>query len=436
MKAKDSYWMLAETALPLASDINDKGKFEIYFKHGLLFNARLMMSDSQVINCLNLRALLQEKPEFGQFMDKDLLTVAVRSDNGRVPTLPGLRDSFIAQRKIIDNLSFYREDKDLTTIMQKANLVTYGIGDLADNYTEKSMAIFAGQAATRAFGVDDASVLHELIARQVEEQGILERKFIYYELMDKLHQLGKDGIWSKHETALKQMADAPYVTGIPTVMDTRPIYSPAHEDVFALVGNKKSAKTAEQTGGTISLARIADYSAYEEAMKLLSIDDILLLRDTAEFKEYQRFVGGGVENPDNNGKAAQALSAYQEKINNHLIAKVLGKKVGRQSFVERHIKPIKVLNDDGLPIYAIVVEGIAMGAAKIAADMVFPGMSVVTYFAGKAIGKVGQHSDADKTEGTRKLDALIDANKEKIEAKSVVDAGENGEVFYSSVNIE
>ncbi|CAE6883058.1 hypothetical protein ACOMICROBIO_FLGHMIGD_00357 [Vibrio sp. B1FLJ16] len=64
-KSRDNiaYWMLADTELPIAKEKSFENSFEAHFKHGLLFNEKIMISDAQAVNCVNLRNLIRKKKQ-------------------------------------------------------------------------------------------------------------------------------------------------------------------------------------------------------------------------------------------------------------------------------------------------------------------------------------------------------------------------------------
>ena len=100
-KLNRAYWMLADTELPIAKDLTCKGSFEAHFKHGLLFNEKLMISDAQAVNCVNFRTLVNESEEFKQLMSQELLSIAVRDPLGRskCDRLTQVRDAFHKENK-------------------------------------------------------------------------------------------------------------------------------------------------------------------------------------------------------------------------------------------------------------------------------------------------------------------------------------------------
>lgn len=126
--SSSSYWMLADTEVPLAWDKTRIDTFASYFKHALLFNEKLMLSDAQAVNCMNFRRLVAQDADFRQVLDKDILSVAVRApqDAPQGHRLTQVRDAFVKegkQRTDVD--SEFINNTDLELINEKCELKLY-----------------------------------------------------------------------------------------------------------------------------------------------------------------------------------------------------------------------------------------------------------------------------------------------------------------------
>ncbi|MDT0602344.1 hypothetical protein [Thalassotalea castellviae] len=422
--AKDSYWMLAEVALPLASNIEYKNSFEAYFKHGLLFNSRLMISDTQALNCTNLRQLIIDNEGFEQFISPDFLSIALRNDasSSYNPSLIDLRDEFYRENKTAGSDKSYLSNGELELLQQNSNIVEYGFKDLAQNFTSKTIDIFNNDKSKKLFGDDASKIITERINIEYEKKKSLSRQFLHIDLKSDLNSLGCGNIWETHKENIMKLADAPYITGIPTVLDANPIYSPVHQESFTLASRAPKTGKAEKTGFELDLSLMDDLSVYEHALSILTAEDILILRNTGEYQKYQRYITGGVSTEREQQDAMVSLSQYQQVINEHILSKVLGKKVGKQSFIRKNLQAIKHTNDGANQVLGLLVDMGGLGSIY----------GIINYFASKKLDSHGYLSEKEKTQGKTLLNKEIKINTNKIDAKLSATAS-NNEVIYSSI---
>jgi len=422
--AKDSYWMLAEVALPLASNVEYKNSFEAYFKHGLLFNSRLMISDTQALNCTNLRQLIIDNEGFEHFISPEFLSIAIRNDasSSYNPSLIDLRDEFYKDNKTAGSDKLYLSNDELVLLQQNSNIVEYGFKDLAKNFTSKTIDIFNNNKSKKLFGDEASKIIIERINTEYEKKKSLSRQFLHIDLESDLNSLGYGTIWDVHKDNIMKLADAPYITGIPTVLDANPIYSPVHQESFTLASSTPKTGKAEKTGFEFDLSLMDDLSVYERALSMLTAEDILNLRSTGEYQKYQKYITSGVSTEKEQQDAMVSLSMYQHEINEYILSKVLGKKVGKQSFIKKHIQAIKNSNDGINQLLGLAVD--MGGGGSI--------YGIINYFASKKLDSHGCLSNLEKAQGKIILNKEIKINPNKIDAK-LSTMTSNNEIIYSSI---
>lgn len=365
---KPSYWMLADTEVPLAWDASRLESFAAYFKHALLFNDHLMLSDAQAVNCMNFRRLLSADPDFQQVLDKSLLSIAVRATGDHKGGMPltQVRDAFAKEGKQRSEVAeeFFCND-DLEKMMGSCNIRTYEYGQLRDHYTDRVLGIFGREAVARSMGDKvQASLLDILREESIRNDG-LGRIFLCEGIGKKLAERGDESIWQQHKEDIIRLSDAPYVTGIPTVMDANPIYSPLHKASFELAYDSAPAKTeAVDDVKPLPLYSDLDLSSYEHALKKLKIDDVLTLRSSGEFRRFNKLTSSVVAKPGQLDDVMRALEQYQQLIDRFIIDRHLGRRTRVATGAHRLVKPLlRVGQESGVFSLGLMLTDVLAGGA-------------------------------------------------------------------------
>ncbi|QMV13866.1 hypothetical protein [Vibrio spartinae] len=424
-KLNRAYWMLADTELPIAKDLTNKGSFEAHFKHGLLFNERLMISDAQAVNCVNFRTLVNESEEFKKLMSKDLLSIAVRDPFGtsKCNRLTQVRDAFHKENKRNMAQEQFLSDVDLDFVNENCEIIPYTYSSLRENYTKNIFEIFNGENAHQVFGDDIQKLLIERLLIESERDQGLGRVFLHKNFESDLRNIGKHEIWNKHQNDIIRFSDAPYVTGISKVLNTNPIYSPLHQSSFELAYPKKPQII--EKGSAIEIATNLNLSSYEKALSKLMTEDILFLRDSFEFKEYQKKINYGVSSENSLESTLDALIAYQDLIDQYIIRRHLGLKTSKQFKGKRFLEPIrKVSQESGVFALGLALTDAVSGGA----------LSIANFFVSEFIGRQSTLTDQKMTREKYKLQTSIEnsENNSKIKAQHFIKDDAN-ETIYTSL---
>ncbi|RBO83821.1 hypothetical protein [Marinomonas aquiplantarum] len=420
-----AYWMLADTELPIAKDLTYKDSFAAHFKHGLLFNEKLMISDAQAVNCANFRALLNESEEFKQLMSKDLLSIAVRDPLGtsECHRLTQVRDAFQKENKCNMAQDQFLSDIDLDFVNNNCEIIPYTYSSLRENYTKSIIEIFNSKNAQQVFGDDIQSLLIERLLIESERDQGLGRVFLHKNFESDLKDIGKHDIWLKHQKEIIRFSDAPYITGIPKILNTNPIYSPLHQSSFDLA-YPKEPKIIEKSS-SIEIATNLNLSSYEKALSKLMPEDILYIRDSLEFKEYQKKIKYGVSSESSLESTLDVLISYQNLIDQYIIKRHLGLKTSKQFKGKRFLEPIRKVSQEG-GVFALglaLTDSISGGA-----------LSIANFFVSELIDRQSTLSDQNIAREKYKLQVSIESSKNnsKIKAQHITNDTSN-ETIYTSL---
>lgn len=420
-----AYWMLADTELPIAKDLTYKSSFEAHFKHGLLFNEKLMISDAQAVNCVNFRTLVNENTEFKQLMSKDLLSIAVRDPLGtsKCDRLTQVRDAFQKENKRNMAEEQFLTDIDLDYMNENCEIIPYTYSSLRENYTENIFEIFKGENAYQVFGSDIQKLLIERLLIESERDHGLGRVFLHKNFESDLRKAGKHEVWSKHKNDIIRFSDAPYVTGISKVLNTNPIYSPLHQSSFELAYPKKPQIIEKESA--IEIATNLNLSSYEAALSKLIPEDILFLRDSFEFKEYQKKINYGVSSENSLDNTLDALIAYQNLIDQYIIKRHLGLKTSKQFKGKRFLEPMrKISQESGVFSLGLALTDAISGGA----------LSIANFFVSEFIARQSTLTEQKMTREKYKLQTAIEHSEDssKIKAQHLT-KGDANETIYTSL---
>ncbi|MCK7596939.1 hypothetical protein M0G74_06595 [Microbulbifer sp. CAU 1566] len=421
-----AYWMLADTELPIARDLSHKNSFEAHFKHSLLFNEKLMISDAQAVNCTNFRSLISESTEFKALMSQDLVSIAVRDPSGtsNCDRLTKVRDAFHKEKKQNMELDQFLSDSDLDFVNERCEIIPYTYSSLRDNYTNNIFEIFRGKNARQVFGSDIQKLLVERLLLEADRDQGLGRVFLHKNFESDLRKIGKHDVWSKHKDDIIRFSDAPYVTGIPKVLNTNPIYSPHHKGSFELAYPQDPQKIEKEK--PIEITTDLHLSSYEQALSKLMSDDILFLRDSYEFKTYQKQINNGVSSDNSLENTLDSLIAYQNLIDQYIIRRHLGIKTSKQFKGKRFLEPMRKISQEG-GVFAL---GLSL------TDTLSGGtLSIANFFMSEFIDRRSKLSEQKLTREKYKLQAELEssADNDKIKAKHFSNDDKN-ETIYTSVD--
>ncbi|MGM0906956.1 MAG: hypothetical protein ACQEVQ_10545 [Pseudomonadota bacterium] len=394
-----SYWMLADTEVPLAWDHSRIDTFSSYFKHALLFNEKLMLSDAQAVNCMNFRRLVTQDNDFRQVLDKDILSVAVRAPETAPQghRLTTVRDAFVKegkQRTDID--SEFINNTDLDLINEKCDVKLYNYEQLRDNYTQGVLQVFHLPHVVEKIGHDGHSRIVDLLQAETERNNGLGRIFLQDGLGKILRREGHEQLWQQHQSLINKLSDAPYVTGIPMVMEAAPVYSPIHQEAFDLItGHSGEQQEQLEKGKILDLQTGLRLSTYEHALAKLSVEDVFYLRSTKEFRTYQKLSQSVVTTEKQLDDVIDALGDYQRLIDHIIIRRHLGK---QQSLHERVHRKLQMLTKVSQETGAFSL-GLALGT-----DILTSGsLTMANFFVSHALDKYNENEERARDRNSHRL---------------------------------
>lgn len=280
-----SYWLLGDDQLSISKDRSQKDRFLAHFKHSLLFNPSLLLSDSMAIDNANFRHLLEFQPEFRELINSETLTLAIRKDHDGAPRdLLSLRDEFIQKRESrVPDLD--KSNDGLRYLSRMANVSSYSVRELSRHFKEKSMAVFENEEVRQRLSEPVAETVRTLAS---EAQQNVDRdfglNFFIFELPEQLRRIHP----TISDTQIEELGDfakQPYFTALPTVLDTSSIYAQKHASAFRICGGRsRLVSCGEVETRTIRLT--TGLASFAAGIALLPSEKILQLRGSDEARAY------------------------------------------------------------------------------------------------------------------------------------------------------
>lgn len=316
-------WLLADNTLGYAkvASKSNRFNFKCLLKHTLLFNIyrqKLVLSDSQVINNASLRMLVRQDDDMQRLMQMQQICIAKRQDaTGSVKSLEEMRSDFAANGKYLFDVGKYGEGGELD-LLELCPSVEYSLAEISQRYEEKVLEIFRG----RAKAVLPQALMKQIASLAVEERGRLRSEnpdsrlgwiFFYKQLQDLL----KPSDWKTYQGQINDCAQAPFHSGLPSLLNADPVYAKQHAKSFDLMRGHRQAGRLEEV--KLSFEGVLGLAEYQRGIAALEVDDILELLDTdeaGEFADSRDAIDGSRYATD---RTLRSLRLYAQRVEDHIL---------------------------------------------------------------------------------------------------------------------
>jgi hypothetical protein len=321
---RPSYWLLGDNATPLGMSAERTGTFVANLKHALLFHERILLSDSLVVNTPNFRRAIQADPQLRDYLAAGCLVIARRKTGDRFLGLIELRENLDESNSRNPGFDSYPRsfliDDDLKDLQSFASKVPYDPLATRDHYTNSIRSLTADPRFRGALG-DDADIVCAAILQRIQEKGYLDQTYFGTYGPDTLAGILKEDVWRRTYTPIFEFQTAFYYSAIPMTVGANIVFSAEHEPQRRILRHID----ADGAGGAtrVDLSRGAK-SLYESVLSNMSARKLEHLRETDEFKEFQKRLRQIERLTDINDvePAAQdiyiALRAYHRRIDEEL----------------------------------------------------------------------------------------------------------------------
>ena len=457
-----SYMLIADDSIPLASDYKNRLKLIAHLKHALLFQKKIILTDTQIINNQNFRLALKQDKKLIELFNHGNLTIARRDfadfpilNKGEKPitiSQPRIEDiieSFLARNKFnwknpkLDSEKLhqlYLDVSELNALSKVSENKYYNLREINNIYTEDVLKIFQSENSLKLIGVKLSNIIAEQLLEEREyhktefnKEGGVGINFFTNKLPEFFRKHNLVGEWTSKYKSIIDLARAPYITAFPKAFNANPIYGQMHKHNIDLVRSIKY--NLEQ------VQEIRDYKSYllnfEEGVLRLSPSDIFKLRESEENKNYHNSINKFDGSEGSLNEVLFALHEYKILIDERILNQFQDLKETKKGIRER-IKPMQIIYES--PSYAsLTLAGMAL------ATISFPGMNLLSLGLGllslytprlldKRKKKITRIKELKKERGKADIISKFD-EKNKIDNDIILKTNSifEKEVFYSSI---
>lgn len=314
-KESASYWLLSDDRLDICNNPLNYDYFRAHFKHTLLFNKNVIVPDSYIVNNLNFRKAIKYDEDISGLVADQILQIALRTDGDEDNSLVKIRDAFsnTVKPKEFSNEEYY-SNEELVLLDNTVQFLPYSIKDVSKSYSSKVQALFNSEVAHTI--IDNkvvGSKIREFLNEKYEAEGKLGRAFFYYDLEPLLGEKS----WEEYGDKIKDIANAPYLTALPSLLGADPVYANEHKGAFDIISGRVSI--AEREAYNLKFSSKLGLQSFVKGMTMLKRDSILDLLDSDEAEHYFDASIGNPSSKDYIQNLQEAIKNYQLKIEDEII---------------------------------------------------------------------------------------------------------------------
>ncbi|MDN3579364.1 hypothetical protein [Mucilaginibacter flavus] len=304
-----SFLHIADSSIGLSLDSSKRESLKAHIKHSLLFEERLLLTDSQLIDNKNLRFLLFEDKEFSSLFSKDNLSIALRnvidirqssselpSEYIYDPTIDEIVKGFISWKKCswenssnINVQKRYAQTIELDNLTKSVNIERYSLGSVGAMFTDDMLDVLSRGNVMDKIGEKFANQVSDLvIEKRLKQSGEINPRggvgiaYFKNELGAELFNRGFAKEWKQNEKFILDISQAPYLTALPKVFNANPIYGAMHKPHIDIMNGKSEIKVI----GKDEYYR-TNLLQYETGINLLSVKSIEKLRNSDRFRKFR-----------------------------------------------------------------------------------------------------------------------------------------------------
>jgi hypothetical protein len=327
---KPAYWLLSDSTLDLALKPEHESDLHASLVHALLWEDAALTSDSYLLNNINLRSLLAHNDLFRSIASEPWFVVAARKgQDGRRSSVDQIVQHMLAKGR--NSPAMARNDFASKEFMKFAenrlNWTEYSEDALGSRFSSEIVRLFGTDEVRSLIPPSAHRIVTDFIKEKCEAKQHLEQSEFFYEdrqlaalVKKEMNRQNED--FKTRWDEIGKIARAPYITGIPAVLEANPIYAPEHSLAIDL-WRKRPAQIGTATGEPFIFETRLGLGAYVEALTLATPDDIHFLRDSDEAKHFRTALGTLTSNSDDSVRELRnAFLAYRHKIEMVLAAKV------------------------------------------------------------------------------------------------------------------
>jgi hypothetical protein len=333
--------LIADHTINFSLDERNKQRLKAHLKHAMLFEEKIILSDSDVLANRNLRNLLYDEGDFRELFTKENFVVAIRSnadfrrsDRKAHPKLirdPSLEEvlrtfdsfgKFGYLRNTDPERDLYKRTAELDSLEKKVDIQRYDVVQIGRIYTDQIISLFQSDRVRAELGDEMASLIYQgvLTERELNKSdynllGGIGTVYFDEELPAELARMGMQKKWTEVAGKVFEIARAPYLTAFARAVSASPIYTRKHESRLDYMRSidPLSRSVCEPIRYKTSV------SDYEQGIIYLPSSAIHKLRETSEFKSLRKAINNFSGTQSSVNDILEYLIAYKRQIDNEIV---------------------------------------------------------------------------------------------------------------------
>jgi hypothetical protein len=300
-EVKAAFWFFGENESDYGRQPKRMAEFRALLFYGLLYEPCLVVSDSYVVNNLNLRRVIRQDSEVQAALQGELLRIACRREGPEAVPLTVTRDGYLNRFPTEAwpgcPLGYfprdeYQQTSELDLVARRGRFIPFSLPDVSLRYTNGVRDFLRTEAgASDLLGGDAAGLLGELVEDEVKRNnGVLLRAFFYEERLRKEidRRLATLGGWSAHGGVIHKIANGFYATALPDLIETNPLYPDFHAEAIELQRRRRRNRMIQAGKQAHTIESRLSPADFVESLQHLRAEDVLTLHESDEWRHYRR----------------------------------------------------------------------------------------------------------------------------------------------------
>jgi hypothetical protein len=321
MDILSAYWLVGDDRLDHSMDRLKASSLYAHLVHSMLYNPRLLISDSTAVNNPNFRYLLSNDGRLKELINGETFAVARRIQDGAPVGLRELRDQFVKDKK--ENPGFstaeFANDRDLFFLEEWSDVIPYSVSNISGFYTRSTRDILKSRVAQDCIPADLLKRIQDLVDRQISQTGSLSRLLFFGDMSG---DIGEQN-WRQYGDRLKQIGSAFYLDALPATVGASPIFPTEYAGEWEILRSYRSEVMAQTAAKPLSWESLLPLTGYIAGLSRLQPEDIHALRDpNGEYGAFLSVLAARSRNAGVSGdEVERCIIAYERKIVERMVAR-------------------------------------------------------------------------------------------------------------------
>lgn len=336
---KSPYTLLADGNLPISKEERLTKAFKAHLLYTLIFNEKMVLSDSQAISSANLRRLVSRDGVIRDLFKQGRFQLAVRKGvseetSESVMHLVDIQTALLNAGGLIYGQHKIGTEAELEFMASHAPVLPWTYWDVRNKYTATCKKTLETGFAPY-LSDSDFQKLQEIVEEETVRDNGLGRAFLQQNLLEEMRRRSIVLPQNANEIIM-DATEAPYISNLPSTLDLSPIYAESHQRSFQLLRGKRFELV--DASDPLSVRASLDCEHYVEGLSMLDVDDIEAIRDSDVMLSYQELQSADFSKETNIHDLQHAYAATNILIEERIIRRFPQLKVSTGTPQRREVR--------------------------------------------------------------------------------------------------